>query len=133
MSSTQWTVYSNAVQQFLSSFWEEVSFVTVSGSTPRAHRCSEGLDKITEGFQLIAGNVTLSKTGIWLMLSAAIIFIAQFSLYFEMTKGNGITKSRRLSEPYCRRVLAWFFFQLVFHTALIIMLQGQLSDSLKSE
>ena len=94
----------------------------------RYHLCSEllGLDKITEGFQLIAGNVSLSKTGVWLTLSAAVIFIAQFSLYFEMRKGNNITKSHR-KQTFCRRILAWFFFQFLFNAALIIMLQGEFS------
>lgn len=87
-----------------------------------------GLDKITEGFQLIAGNVSLGKTGVWLILSAAIIFIGQFSLYFEMTKGNAITLSKMKADPskrYCRRVLSWILLQLVYHASLIIMLQGE--------
>lgn len=75
-----------------------------------------GLDKITHGFQYIVGNVSLGERGIGLIFSAAMIFVAQFTLYFTMTE-NGRDMSNR-------RILTWFFFHYLYLSALIVTLQG---------
>lgn len=80
-----------------------------------------GLDKITEGFQLIVGNVTIGSSGTGLVLAGAISFITQFALYFEMTKGHTITRKK---FGFCRRVLAWLIAHFVYFASLIIMLQA---------
>jgi len=48
-----------------------------------------GLDKITKGLQYIVGDTGLGVDGIGLFVSAAVIFISQFSLYFGSSAGNG--------------------------------------------
>jgi hypothetical protein len=78
-----------------------------------------GLDKITSGFQIIVGNTGLGRDGIPLFISAAIIFIGFFSLYFG-TPGS----TRELGH---RHALAWFFSQFFFLAALIVSLQGSCS------
>ncbi|KIM88201.1 hypothetical protein PILCRDRAFT_250405 [Piloderma croceum F 1598] len=75
-----------------------------------------GLDKITSGFQTIIGNAGLGRNGIQIFVSAAIIFIGFFSLYFG-TPGS----TRELGHT---RALAWFFSQFFFLAALIVALQG---------
>jgi hypothetical protein len=80
------------------------------------HRLGAGLDKITSGFQTIIGNTGLGRNGIPIFVSAAIIFIGFFSLYFG-TPGS----SRELGHT---RALAWFFSQFFFLAALIVALQG---------
>jgi hypothetical protein len=83
------------------------------------HRLGAGLDKITSGFQTIVGNTGLSRDGIPVFISAAIIFIGFFSLYF------GTPGSARELGP--ARALAWFFSQFFFLAALIVALQGPCS------
>jgi hypothetical protein len=75
-----------------------------------------GLDKITTGFQTIVGNAGLGRDGIPIFISAAVIFIGFFSLYFG-TPGS----KRKLGSG---RVLAWFFSQFIFLAFLIVALQG---------
>jgi len=75
-----------------------------------------GLDKITSGFQTIVGNTGLGRNGIPLFISAALIFIGFFSLYFG-TPGS----TRELGHG---RALAWFFSQFFFLASLIVALQG---------
>jgi hypothetical protein len=74
------------------------------------------LDKITGGFRLIIGSTGLGRDGIPLFVSAAVIFIGFFSLYFG-TPGS----TRELGRT---RALAWFFSQFFFLAALIVALQG---------
>jgi hypothetical protein len=81
-----------------------------------SHSLGAGLDKITSGFQAIVGNAGLGPDGVPLFISAAVIFIAFFSLYFG-TPGS----TRELGN---RRALAWFFSQFFFLAALIVALQG---------
>lgn len=73
-----------------------------------------GLDKITNGFQYIVGNVSLGIEITGLILCAAVIFILQFTLYFGT--------SDRLGS---RRALALFFFHYFYLSALIVTLQGK--------
>jgi hypothetical protein len=80
------------------------------------HSLGAGLDKITTGFQAIVGNAGLGRDGIPIFISAAVIFIGLFSVYFG-TPGS----TRNLG---CRRALAWFFSQFFFLSALIVTLQG---------
>jgi hypothetical protein len=75
-----------------------------------------GLDKITNGFQQIVSNTGLGAAGAGLFLSAAVIFIATFLLYFG-SSGEGV----RLES---QRALTWFFAHFFYLSALIIMLQG---------
>lgn len=102
------------VQYPLNSVYERsaASFIIILGG---------GLDKITEGFQLIVGNVTIGSSGTGLVLAGAISFITQFSLYFEMTKDHIVTRRK---DGYCRRVLAWFIAHFMYFASLIIMLQA---------
>lgn len=88
------------------------SFIIILGS---------GLDKITEGFQLIVGNVSIGTTGVGLVLAGAISFITQYSLYFEMTKGHTLF---RKGAKHFRRVLVWFIAHFLYFSSLIIMLQA---------
>ena len=74
-----------------------------------------GLDKITNGFQYIVGNVSLGIESAGLIISAALIFISQFTLYFNTPRNKNIGS---------RRALAIFFFQFFYLSALIITLQG---------
>ena len=74
-----------------------------------------GLDKITNGFQYIVGNITMGFGIAGLILCAAIIFILQFTLYFGTSEGDKLGS---------RRALALFFFQFVYLSALIVTLQG---------
>ena len=80
------------------------------------HSLGAGLDKITSGFKLIVGNTGLGRDGIILFISAAVIFIGFFSLYFG-TPGS----TRNLGH---KRALAWLFSQFFFLAALIVALQG---------
>ena len=80
------------------------------------HRLGAGLDKITSGFQTIVGNAGLGRDGVPIFVSAAIIFIGFFSLFFG-TPGS----TRELGHA---RALAWFFSQFFFLAALIVALQG---------
>lgn len=75
-----------------------------------------GLDKITSGFRLIVGNSGLGSDGIPIFISAAVIFIGFFSLYFG-TPGSTRKSGRG-------RTLAWFFSHFFFLAALIVALQG---------
>jgi hypothetical protein len=75
-----------------------------------------GLDKITTGFQFIVGNTGLAINGSGLFVSAAVIFLSQFSLYFGSPGGK-----RKLSG---HRSLAWFFAHFFYLSALIMTLQG---------
>lgn len=75
-----------------------------------------GLDSITNGFQFIVGNMGLGVNGIGIFLSAALIFISQFSLYFGSPGG-----SRKLVG---QRALMWFFAHFFYLVALILTLQG---------
>ncbi|KIM71618.1 hypothetical protein PILCRDRAFT_751872 [Piloderma croceum F 1598] len=87
-----------------------------------------GLDKITSGFQTIVGNAGLGGDGIPILVSAAIIFIGFFSLFFG-TPGS----TRELGH---NRALAWFLSQFFFLAALIVALQGiatSLSFSVRSQ
>ena len=80
-----------------------------------------GLDNITEGFQLVVGNIDIGRSGAGLIFAGAIAFITQYSLYFEMTKGHTISMK---TFGYCRRALAWFIAHVVYFSSLIIMLQA---------
>ena len=74
-----------------------------------------GLDKITNGFQYIVGNISLGPGYLTLILCAAIIFILIFTLYFSTSGGDNVGN---------RRALASFFFQFFFLSSLIVTLQG---------
>ena len=74
-----------------------------------------GLDKITNGFQYIVGNILLGLGSLALILGAAIIFILIFTLYFSTSGGDNVGN---------RRALASFFFQFFFLSSLIVTLQG---------
>jgi low temperature requirement protein LtrA len=76
-----------------------------------------GLDKITKGFQFIVGNTGLGIDGAGVFASAAVIIVAQFSLYF------GAPGSMRRLRGH--RALAWFFAHFFYLAALIMMLQGK--------
>lgn len=75
-----------------------------------------GLDKITKGLQYIVGDTGLGVDGIGLFVSAAVIFISQFSLYFGSSGGK-----RKLSG---NRLIIWFFAHFFYLSALIMTLQG---------
>lgn len=75
-----------------------------------------GLDKITAGFQLIIGNTGLGVDGIGVFISAAVIFVSQFSLYF----GSSGSKQKLFGH----RATAWFFSHFFYLAALIMTLQG---------
>lgn len=74
-----------------------------------------GLDKITNGFQYIVGNVSIGVESIGLILCAGVIFILQFTLYFGSSQGDKLGS---------RRALALFFFSFFYLSALIVTLQG---------
>ena len=74
-----------------------------------------GLDKITNGFQYIVGNILLGLGSLALILGAAIIFILIFTLYFSITVDDKASN---------RRILASFFFEFFFLSFLIVTLQG---------
>ena len=74
-----------------------------------------GLDKITNGFQYIVGNISLGPGTLALIFCAAIIFILIFTLYFGTSGGDKVGD---------RKVLASFFFQFFFLSSLIVTLQG---------
>ena len=74
-----------------------------------------GLDKITNGFQYIVGNISLEPRSIALLFCAAIIFILIFTLYFSTSGGDRVDN---------RRILASFFFEFFFLSSLIVTLQG---------
>lgn len=74
-----------------------------------------GLDRITQGFQYIVGNISVGFEGTSLIICAAIIFILLFTLYFGSSEGDKLGS---------RRALALFFFQFFYLSALIVTLQG---------
>ena len=74
-----------------------------------------GLDKITDGFRYIVGNISLELRSLALLFCAAIIFILIFTLYFSTSGGEKVGN---------RRVLASFFFEFFFLSSLIVTLQG---------
>ncbi|KAL5484798.1 hypothetical protein ACEPAI_7440 [Sanghuangporus weigelae] len=74
-----------------------------------------GLDKITNGFQYIAGNVSLGLESLGLILCGVVIFALLFTLYFSSSEGDTLGS---------RRALALFFFQFFYLSALIVTLQG---------
>ncbi|KAH8115896.1 hypothetical protein DFH11DRAFT_1245003 [Phellopilus nigrolimitatus] len=74
-----------------------------------------GLDKITQGFQYIVGNVSIGWESVGLILCAAMIFILLFTLYFGTSEGDKLGS---------RRALGLFFFHYFYLSALIITLQG---------
>ena len=74
-----------------------------------------GLDKITNGFQYIVGNVSITGESIGLIFCGALIFILLFTLYFGTTEGDKMGS---------RRALALFFFNYFYLSALIVTLQG---------
>ena len=74
-----------------------------------------GLDKITNGFQYIVGNVSLGFESLGLILCGVIIFTLLFTLYFSMGEGD---------ELKSRRALATFFFSFFYLSAIIVTLQG---------
>lgn len=74
-----------------------------------------GLDKITDGFRYIVGNISLEPRSLALFFYAAIIFILIFTLYFSTSGGDKVGN---------RRVLASFFFEFFFLSSLIVTLQG---------
>lgn len=74
-----------------------------------------GLDRITNGFQYIVGNVSIGPSSAFQILCAAVIFILFFTLYFGSSDGN---------PEGSRRALAHFFFQFFYLSALIATLQG---------
>lgn len=74
-----------------------------------------GLDSITKGFQYIVGNVSLGNASASLFISAAVIFISLFALYF------GMSENRKLKG---NRALTWFFLHFFYLSALIVTLQG---------
>ncbi|KZP30448.1 hypothetical protein FIBSPDRAFT_108590 [Athelia psychrophila] len=75
-----------------------------------------GLDKITGGFKQLVGNAGLGAGGIPVFISAAVIFIGFFSLYFGTPGSN-----REISN---RRALSWLFSQFLFLSALTVTLQA---------
>ncbi|KZP30473.1 hypothetical protein FIBSPDRAFT_1038145 [Athelia psychrophila] len=75
-----------------------------------------GLDKITGGFKQLVGNAGLGSSGIPIFISAAVIFIGFFSLYFGTPGSN-----REISN---RRALSWLFSQFIFLSALTVTLQA---------
>jgi hypothetical protein len=75
-----------------------------------------GLDKITNTFQHIFGNVRFDSKGVAIIFCAVVIFAAQFSLYF------GTSEKPRESD---NRTLAWFFSHFFYLSALIVTLQGE--------
>ena len=74
-----------------------------------------GLDKITNGFQYIVGNISLEPRSLVLITCAAVIFILIFTLYFSILGDE---------EADSKRVLASFFFEFFFLSSLIVTLQG---------
>ncbi|KAL5476702.1 hypothetical protein ACEPAI_2888 [Sanghuangporus weigelae] len=74
-----------------------------------------GLDKITNGFQYIVGNVSISGESIGLIFCGVLIVILLFTLYFGTSDGDKLGS---------RRALALFFFNYFFLSALIVTLQG---------
>lgn len=74
-----------------------------------------GLDKITNGFQYVVGNVAIGFQSTFQIICTAIIFTLLFTLYFGSSKGDKIES---------KRALAFFFFQFFYLSALIVLLQG---------
>ncbi|KAI5116749.1 hypothetical protein M0805_001607 [Coniferiporia weirii] len=74
-----------------------------------------GLDKITNGFQFIVGNVSISFESLGLIICAAVIFILLFTLYFGTSEGDKLGS---------KRALFLFFFHFFYLSALIVTLQG---------
>jgi low temperature requirement protein LtrA len=75
-----------------------------------------GLDKITTGFQDIVGNTGLGRHGSGLFLSAAVIFLVTYLLYFGSTGS-----SKKVGN---QRAMTWFFAHILYLSAVIITLQG---------
>ena len=74
-----------------------------------------GLDKITDGFRYIVGNVSVEFKNLGLLLCGMVIVILLSSLYFSSSEGDQLGN---------RRVLARFFFQFFYLSAIIVTLQG---------
>ncbi|KAI5116748.1 hypothetical protein M0805_001606, partial [Coniferiporia weirii] len=74
-----------------------------------------GLDKITNGFQFIVGNVSISFESMGLIICAAVIFILLFTLYFGTSEGDKLGS---------KRALFLFFFHFFYLSALIVTLRG---------
>ena len=85
------------------------------------------LDKITNGFQYIVGNISLGLGSLALIPCAAIIFILIFTLYFSTSEGDkadnyfGTSGGDKVDN---RRLLVSFFFEFFFLSSLIVTLQG---------
>ena len=60
-----------------------------------------GLDKITNGFQYVTGNVAIDIQSAFQIFCAAVIFIFLFTLHFGTSEGDKLDS---------RRALALFFF-----------------------
>jgi hypothetical protein len=86
------------------------------------------LDKITNTFQYIVGNVSIDGKGSGLIFSAMAIFTAQFMLYFGMIRR--LHSCGQKLEPSDRRSLIWFFSHYFYLSALIVTLQGRPTELL---
>ncbi|THU82856.1 hypothetical protein K435DRAFT_440026 [Dendrothele bispora CBS 962.96] len=74
-----------------------------------------GLDKITNGFQYIIGNITFGTQSIGLICCGVVTFLLLFTLYF------GTPEPDRVGS---RRSISLFFFQFVYLASIIVTLQG---------
>ncbi|KAK7453192.1 hypothetical protein VKT23_011873 [Stygiomarasmius scandens] len=74
-----------------------------------------GLDKITNGFQFIIGNVSFGWQSLGLIFCAVMIFLLLFSLYFSTSEPE---------EHGNMRVIISFFFMFFYLSAIIVTLQG---------
>jgi hypothetical protein len=77
---------------------------------------STGLDKITRGFQFIAGNVSVGSMGSVSIICAAIIFITLLSSHFTLHKTT--------TRPSHWQTLTWFITNFLYLSAVILTLQG---------
>jgi hypothetical protein len=78
----------------------------------------QGLDKITGGFQRIAGNVSVNGQAVGIIIAAGVIFVTQLTLNFNLHKRI------KLRMQY-KHVLVWYFVFFFYITALILTLQGK--------
>ncbi|THU87391.1 hypothetical protein K435DRAFT_867353 [Dendrothele bispora CBS 962.96] len=74
-----------------------------------------GLDKITNGFQFIIGNITFGTESIGLIICGVAAFLLLFTLYFGTPEPEKVGSYRSISL---------FFFQFVYLAAIIVTLQG---------
>ncbi|KAK7464155.1 hypothetical protein VKT23_006321 [Stygiomarasmius scandens] len=74
-----------------------------------------GLDKITNGFQYIVGNISMGWESLGLLICGVLIFILLFSLYFGSSEPEKVGNKRAISV---------FFFQFFYLAAVIVTLQG---------